>query len=80
MPRSIIRTITIAVAALALAAPTALARPADIPPAAATAATAEQNNQDARSRATDGYSQRPVIDRPSAPPNSRWKRSACSAP
>jgi hypothetical protein len=71
MPRSIIRTTTTAIAIAALAAPTALARPADIPPAVATAATAEQNEQDARSGATNGYPAHPVIDRPSAPPTAR---------
>src|SRR6476659_4742504 len=67
MPRSIIRTITTAIAIATLAAPTALARPADMPPAAAKAAAATQT-RDARSGATDGYPERPVIDRPSAPP------------
>jgi hypothetical protein len=67
MTRSI-RTITTAIAIAALAAPTALARPADTPPAKATAATQQQ---DARSGATDGYPERPVIDRPSAPPSAR---------
>ena len=70
MPRSIFRTATTAIAIAALAAPTALARPADTPPAAAKAAAATQQ-QDARSGATDGYPQRPVIDRPSAPPTVR---------
>ena len=70
MTRSIIRTATTAIAIAALAAPTALARPADMPPAVAKAAAATQQ-QDARSGATDGYPERPVIDRPSYPPNSR---------
>ena len=43
MPRRIIRTITTAIAIAALAAPTALARPADTPPAAKAAATQEQD-------------------------------------
>ena len=46
MTRSIIRTITTAIAIAALAAPTALARPADMPPAVAKAAAAEQHKQD----------------------------------
>ena len=45
MPRSIIRTVTIAIAIAALAAPTAFARPADMPPAVAKAAAAEQHKQ-----------------------------------
>ena len=45
MPRSIIRTATTAIAIAALAAPTALARPADMPPAVAKAAAAEQHKQ-----------------------------------
>ena len=69
MPRSIIRTATTAIAIAALAAPTALARPADTPPAVAKAAAAAK--QDARSAAADGFPTRPVIDRPSAPPTAR---------
>ena len=49
MPRSIIRTVTTAIAIAALAAPTALARPADMPPAVAKAAAAAQHKQDPRS-------------------------------
>ena len=45
MTRSIIRTVTTAIAIAALAAPTALARPADMPPAVAKAAAAEQHKQ-----------------------------------
>ena len=63
MTRSIIRTATIAIAIAALAAPTALARPADMPPAVSKG----KQEQDARSGATGGYPERPVIDRPSAP-------------
>ena len=48
MPRSIIRTVTTAIAIAALAAPTALARP-DTPPAVAKAAAAAKHKQDARS-------------------------------
>ena len=66
MPRSI-RTITTAIAIAALAAPTALARPADAPPAVVKAKQA----QTARSADTGGYPERPVIDRPSYPPNAR---------
>jgi len=78
MPRSI-RTITTAIAIAALAAPTALARPADMPPAVAKAAAATQQ-QDARSGATDGYPERPVIDRPSAPPTARPDTAPRPAP
>lgn len=50
MTRRIIRTATTAIAIVALAAPTALARPADMPPsAAAAAAAAAQREQDMRS-------------------------------
>jgi hypothetical protein len=56
MPRRIIRTITTAIAIAALTAPTALARPADTPPAKAAAATQEQ---DARS-GTSEYPTRPA--------------------
>jgi hypothetical protein len=61
MSRRIISTATLAIAIAALAAPAALARPADTPPAAAT------QEQEARPDAIDGYSQRPMNDRPSAP-------------
>jgi len=49
MTRSIIRTATTAMAIAALAAPTALARPADMPPAVTNAAAAAEHKQDARS-------------------------------
>jgi hypothetical protein len=71
MPRSIIRTITTAIAIAALVAPSALARPADTPPAVAKAAAAAKRTQDARSADADGFPTRPVIDRPSAPPTAR---------
>src|SRR5215218_8407801 len=48
MPRSIIRTITTVIAIAALAAPTALARPADPPPAVAQAAAKAEQEQDLR--------------------------------
>ena len=70
MTRRILRTITTATAIAALAAPAALARPADMPPAVAKAAAAEQQKQ-ARIASTDEYPTRPIIDRPSYPPNSR---------
>ena len=59
MPRSIIRTVTTAIAIAALAAPTALARPADIPPAVAKAAAAEQHKQ-ARLAQLQTYPTRPA--------------------
>jgi hypothetical protein len=49
MTRRIIRTATTAIAIVALAAPTALARPADMPPSAAAAAAAAIREQDMRS-------------------------------
>jgi hypothetical protein len=59
MPRSIIRTITTAIAIAALAAPTALARPADVPPAVAKAAAVEQHKQ-ARLAQINPYPTRPA--------------------
>ena len=57
------RTATIALAAAALAAPTASARPADMPPAVAKAAAVEQQKQARRSTDANGFPTRPVIDR-----------------
>jgi hypothetical protein len=58
--RSILtRTATIALAAAALAAPTASARPADMPPAVAKAATAA-TQQAERSAAVSDYPTRPA--------------------
>lgn len=65
------RTATIALAVAALAAPTASGRPADMPPAVAKAAAAEQHKQARRSAETNGFPTRPVIDRPSSPASSR---------
>ena len=59
MPRRTIRTITTAIAIAALAAPTALARPADMPPAVAKAAAAEQHKQ-ARLAQLQTYPTRPA--------------------
>jgi hypothetical protein len=56
MTRSIIRTATIAIAVAALAAPTALARPADTPPAAAKA----EHQLDLRSPDARDAARRPV--------------------
>jgi hypothetical protein len=72
MPRSIIRTIAIAIAIAALAAPTALARPADMPPAVTKAASAEQHKQ-ARRAQLNPYPTRPAQGeqanpRPETPP------------
>ena len=53
MTRSIIRTATTAIAIAALAAPTALARPADMPPAVAKAAAAAQQQDRARAAADE---------------------------
>ena len=86
MPRSIIRTITTAIAVAALAAPTALARPADLPPAVAKAAAAEQQQAGPRSRPTppvpDPARDRPAVrlrrritaERPPAEPGRRRQR------
>jgi hypothetical protein len=57
MTRTIIRIATIAIAALT--APTALARPADVPPAVAKAAAAEQRKQ-ARLAQVNPYPTRPA--------------------
>ena len=59
MPRSIIRTVTTAIAIAALAAPTALARPADMPPAVAKATAAVQHKQ-ARLAQLQTYPTRPA--------------------
>jgi hypothetical protein len=59
MTRRIIRTATTALAIAALAAPTALARPADMPPSVAKATAAAQHEQAARS-ATSEYPTRPA--------------------
>ena len=59
MTRSIISTLTTAIAIAALAAPTALARPADLPPAVAKAAAAEQHKQ-ARLAQANPYPTRPA--------------------
>ena len=73
MPRRITRTITTAIAIAALAAPTALARPADMPPAVAKAA-AEQHKQ------AQEFPTRPIIDRRSYPPNARPAATTVTAP
>jgi hypothetical protein len=81
MSRSILRTVTTAIAIAALAAPTAFARPADTPPAVEKATAVAQHKQDARSPDTiDAAAQhkqdarspdtidaatRPMVDRPS---------------
>jgi hypothetical protein len=66
MPRSIIRTATTAIAIVALAAPTALARPTDTPPAVAKATAAAKHEQDARSPDATDAATRPMVDRPSS--------------
>jgi len=80
MPRSVIRTLTTAIAIAALAAPAALARPVDMPPAVAEATAAAQREQDMRPPdasghpyATSGYPTRPAQGeqanpRPETPP------------
>jgi hypothetical protein len=59
MPRSIARTLTTAIAIAVLAAPTALARPADTPPVVAKAAAAQQHKQ-ARLAQLQTYPTRPA--------------------
>jgi hypothetical protein len=67
MTRRIVRTAATAMALAALAAPTALARPADMPPAVAKAAAAAQHKQELRSpdaidAATRQNKQDPIAD------------------
>jgi hypothetical protein len=71
MSRSIIGTAAIAIATTALAVPAALARPAETPPAVAKAAVVEQQRQARLRRNADEFPTRPVIDRPSYPPNAQ---------
>ena len=73
MTRSIIRTATIALAAAALAAPAASARPADAPVFAKTTAAATQHKQDMRWPDAIDAATRPapgeqVNPRPDTPP------------
>ena len=63
MSRSIIRTITTAIAIAALAAPTALARPADPP-----AVTTVEHKQDARSPDAIDAATRPALGSQANPP------------
>ena len=70
MTRRIISTAVITIATAALAAPAALARPADMPSAVAKTA-AEERKQASQ------YPTRPIIDRPSYPPN---KQAAAITP
>ena len=79
MPRSIIRTITTAIAIAALAAPTALARPADVPPAVTKAAVAEQHKQ-ARLAQINPYPTRPAQGEQANPRPEPTKITAPSAP
>jgi hypothetical protein len=79
MPRSIIRTITTAIAIAALAAPTALARPADMPPAVAKAAAAEQHKQ-ARLAQINPYPTRPAQGEQANPRPEPTAIAAPSAP
>ena len=70
MPSSIIRTITTAIAIAALAAPTALASPADTSPAVAKAAAAAQHKQYVRSPdAIDAATRPPLAGPPTWPVN-----------
>jgi hypothetical protein len=83
MTRSIIRTviiaIAIAIATAALAAPTAFARPADMPPAVAKAAAAEQHKQ-ARLAQVNPYPTRPAQGEQANPRPQPTMTAALSAP
>jgi hypothetical protein len=69
--RSKSHALTAALVATAIAAPTALARPADMPPAVAKAAATTQHRQIVRSVDSHGFPTRPVLDRsPAAAPSS----------
>jgi hypothetical protein len=85
MTRSIISTITTAIAIVALAAPTALARPADVPPSAAAEqvqakeAAAEQHKQ-ARLDQLQRYPTRPAQGEQANPRPEPATTAAPSAP
>jgi hypothetical protein len=70
------RIATLALAAAALAAPTASARPVDMPPAVAQAAAAEQYEQPARAAEADGFptrsSQPDATRQTPADPGTNW--------
>ena len=79
--RSIItRTATIALAAAALTAPTASARPADMPPAVAKAATAAQHKQAERSADVGDYPTRPAQGEQANPRPDATTTAATKAP
>ena len=67
MTRTLTGAVIAALTTAALASPTALARPADVPPSVARAAASAQA---ARSADAVGFPTRPVLDRPSAPTSS----------
>jgi len=75
MPRSIIRTVTTAIAIGALAAPTALARPADMPPAVA----AEQHKQASLAQ-LQTYPTRPAQGEQANPRPERMTAATLTAP
>ncbi len=80
MTRTIIRTAAIAIATAALAAPTALARPADMPPAVAKAAAAEQHKQ-ARQAQVNPYPTRPAQGEQAIPrPDTSTTTTAATQP
>jgi hypothetical protein len=79
MSRRIIRTITTAIVIAALAAPTALARPADMPPAVAKAAAVEQHKQ-ARLAQINPYPTRPAQGEQANPRPELTTSAAPSAP
>lgn len=67
MTRTVSGTVIALLATAALATPTALARPADVPVSVARAAASAQAG---RSADAVGFPARPVLDRPSAPTSS----------
>ncbi|HYH88987.1 MAG TPA: hypothetical protein VEX67_07120 [Solirubrobacteraceae bacterium] len=73
----ITRTAPIALAAAALVAPSASARPAEAP--TAERAGVEQHKQARRTTKASEFPTRPVLDRPSYPPNS-WADAVPNAP
>jgi hypothetical protein len=79
MTRSILRTATTAIAIAALGAPTALARPADMPPAVAKVAAAEQQKQ-ARLAQVNPYPTRPAQGEQANPRPDATTTAAPSAP
>jgi hypothetical protein len=77
---SLTRTATIAMAIAALAAPTAFARPADMPPAVAKAAAAAEQHKQARLAQVNPYPTRPAQGEQANPRPEPTMTAALSAP